>query len=207
MDAIIKPIGEAAKARTRPSREAAEEAVRTLIAFAGDDPDRAGLRDTPGRVVSAYGELYAGYGEDADAALSRTFEDLGGYDDIVMLRDIDIQSHCEHHMMPFLGMAHIAYLPGEHVVGISKLVRVVDIHSRRLQSQEKLTRDIADTIDRVLKPKGVAVMIEAVHHCMTMRGVSRPNVATLTTQFTDAFRHDPALQARFMGLVRDPSSR
>jgi GTP cyclohydrolase I len=207
MDAIIKPIGKAAETLRRPSREEAEEAVRTLIAYAGDDPTRAGLVETPKRVIDAYGELYSGYGEDAEAVLSRTFEDLDGYDDVVMLSDISVHSHCEHHMMPFIGTAHVAYLPGEHVVGISKLVRVIDIFARRLQSQESLTVGIARTVDKVLRPKGVAVMIEAVHHCMTMRGVARPGVATLTTQFTGAFRHDPALQARFVAQAREPGAR
>lgn len=203
MDAVIETIVPKSKKTARPSRDAAEDAVRTLIAYLGDDPSRAGLVDTPKRVIDAYDELYSGYDQDAESVLSRTFEDLGGYDDVVMLRGINIHSHCEHHMMPFIGTAHVAYLPGENVVGISKLVRVIDIFARRLQSQETLTADIARSIDEVLKPKGVAVMIEAVHHCMTMRGVARPNVETVTTQYTGAFKHDPALQARFTTQARD----
>ncbi|VAW14555.1 GTP cyclohydrolase I type 1 [hydrothermal vent metagenome] len=205
MDAVIKSISVKDKIAPRPGREQAEEAVRTLIAYLGDDPARAGLVDTPKRVIDAYGELFSGYADDPEAVLSRTFEELNGYDDVVMLRGIDINSHCEHHMMPFIGTAHVAYLPGENIVGISKLVRVIDIYARRLQSQENLTAGIAATIDKVLKPKGVAVMIEAVHHCMTMRGVAKRQVATLTTQFTGAFKHDPALQARFVAQARDPA--
>ena len=188
---------------TRPSREEAERAVRTLIAYAGDDPEREGLRDTPKRVVGAYDEFFAGYKDDPIEVLSRTFDDVGGYDDIVMLRDIELNSHCEHHMVPFIGKAHIAYFPTDRVVGLSKLARVVEVFGRRLQTQETMTAQIAETIDRVLKPKGVAVMIEAVHQCMSMRGVRKPGVATITTQFTGVFKEDPAQQARFMQLAAD----
>ena len=188
---------------TRPSREEAERAVRTLIAYAGDDPAREGLRDTPKRVVGAYDEFFAGYKDDPIDVLSRTFDDVGGYDDIVMLRDIELNSHCEHHMVPFIGKAHIAYFPTDRVVGLSKLARVVEVFGRRLQTQETMTAQIAETIDRVLKPKGVAVMIEAVHQCMSMRGVRKPDVATITTQFTGIFKEDPAQQARFMQLAVD----
>jgi GTP cyclohydrolase IA len=188
---------------TRPSREEAEKAVRTLIAYAGDDPEREGLRDTPKRVVGAYDEFFAGYKDDPIEVLSRTFDDVGGYDDIVMLRDIELNSHCEHHMVPFIGKAHIAYFPTDRVVGLSKLARVVEVFGRRLQTQETMTAQIAETIDRVLKPKGVAVMIEAVHQCMSMRGVRKPDVATITTQFTGIFKEDPAQQARFMQLAVD----
>ena len=188
---------------TRPSREEAERAVRTLIAYAGDDPEREGLRDTPKRVVGAYDEFFAGYRDDPIEVLSRTFDDVGGYDDIVMLRDIELNSHCEHHMVPFIGKAHIAYFPTDRVVGLSKLARVVEVFGRRLQTQETMTAQIAETIDRVLKPKGVAVMIEAVHQCMSMRGVRKPDVATITTQFTGVFKEDPAQQARFMQLAVD----
>lgn len=207
MDAVIKSFGAKGEPVARPSRDEAEEAVRTLLAYLGDDPRRPGLIDTPKRVIDAYGELFSGYDEDPDAALSRTFDDLNGYDDIVMLRGINVYSHCEHHMMPFIGTAHVAYLPGENVVGISKLVRVIDIYSRRLQSQESLTSGIASTIEKVLKPKGVAVMIDAVHHCMTMRGVAKPDVATLTTQYTGAFKHDPALQSRFTSQIQNAGNR
>ncbi len=189
----------------RPSEEEAMAAVRTLIAWAGDDPDREGLKDTPKRVIKAYREFFAGYDEDPRAALSRTFEDVGGYDDIVMLRDIEFASHCEHHMVPFIGRCHIAYLPNDKVVGISKLARVLDIFAKRLQTQETMTAQIAHAIDQQLKPKGVAVFIEAVHMCMSLRGVEKRNVATVTTEFLGAFREDPALQVRFMELVRTPS--
>ena len=191
---------------TRPSREKAQEAVRTLIAYAGDDPDREGLRDTPKRVVGAYDEFFAGYKECPLEVLSRTFDDVAGYDDIVMLRDIELHSHCEHHMVPFVGKAHIAYFPTDRVVGLSKLARVVEVFARRLQTQETMTAQIAETVDRVLKPKGVAVMIEAVHQCMSMRGVRKPGVATITTQFTGVFKEDPAQQARFMNLATDRRS-
>ncbi len=191
---------------TRPSREKAQEAVRTLIAYAGDDPDREGLRDTPKRVTSAYDEFFAGYKECPLEVLSRTFDDVAGYDDIVMLRDIELNSHCEHHLVPFIGRAHIAYFPTDRVVGLSKLARVVEVFARRLQTQETMTAQIAETIDQVLKPKGVAVMIEAVHQCMSMRGVRKPGVATITTQFTGVFKEDPAQQARFMNLATDRRS-
>lgn len=187
----------------RPSREKAEEAVRTLIAYAGDDPDREGLRDTPQRVTSAYDEFFSGYRECPFEVLSRTFDDVAGYDDIVMLRDIDLHSHCEHHIVPFIGKAHIAYFPTDRVVGLSKLARVVEVFSRRLQTQETMTAQIAQTINEVLKPKGVAVMIEAVHQCMSLRGVRKPDVATITTQFTGIFKEDPNQQARFMKLATE----
>ncbi len=189
----------------RPSEEEAMAAVRTLLAWAGDDPDREGLKDTPKRVIKAFREFYAGYEEDPREALSRTFRDVGGYDDIVMLRDIEFASHCEHHMVPFIGRAHVAYLPDEEVVGISKLARVVDIFAKRLQTQETMTAQIAHAINQQLKPKGVAVFIEAVHMCMSLRGVEKRNVATVTTEFLGAFREDAALQVRFMELVRTPS--
>lgn len=186
----------------RPTREQAEEAVRTLIAWAGDDPRREGLAETPRRVVDSYRELFKGYEENPREVLSRTFEDVGGYDDIVMLRDIDLQSHCEHHILPIVGKAHVAYYPSKAVVGISKLARVVEIFARRLQTQETMTAQVAHTIDEVLKPRGVAVMIEAVHQCMSLRGVQKPSVATITTQFTGVFKEDPAEQARFLAFVR-----
>jgi len=207
MDAIVKKlptqlaeIGRGPNIE-RPSREEAEDAVRTLIAWAGDNPDREGLKDTPKRVASAYQEFFNGYEECPVDALSRTFDDVGGYDDIVMLRDIDVYSHCEHHMVPFVGKAHVAYLPDEAVVGISKIARVVEIFGRRLQTQETMTAQIAQSIDRVLKPRGVAVMIEAIHQCMSLRGVKQPNVATITTQFTGVFKNEQAVQSRFMKLA------
>ena len=208
MDAVVKkipaarPILGAGPNIDRPSRAEAEEAVRTLIAWAGDDPSREGLLDTPERVANAYREFFQGYEVWPIEVLSRTFDEVGGYDDIVMLRDIDLNSHCEHHMVPFIGKAHIAYFPSDQVVGLSKLARVVEIYARRLQTQETMTAQIALTIDKVLKPLGVAVMIEAVHQCMSMRGVHKPNVVTITTQFTGVFKNDQAQQDRFMMLTR-----
>ena len=189
----------------RPSEDEVKEAVRTLIAWAGDDPDREGLKDTPKRVMKAFREFFAGYDDDPIKALSRTFDDVGGYDDIVLLRDIEFASHCEHHMVPFIGRCHVGYLPDDKVVGISKLARVVDIFAKRLQTQETMTAQIAHAIDQQLKPRGVAVFIEAVHMCMSLRGVEKRNVATVTTQFLGDFKDDAALQVRFMELVRTPS--
>lgn len=204
MDAVVKKLARES-ALKRPSQEEAEEAVRTLIAWAGDDPTRQGLIDTPKRVVKAYKEFFKGYSEDPLQALSRTFDEDEGYDDIVMLRDIEFNSHCEHHIVPFIGRAHVAYLPSNAVVGISKLARVVDIYAKRLQTQETMTAQIAKAIDKALEPRGTAVLIEAVHQCMSLRGVNKRNVATITTQFTGEFKSVPALQARFMELVRAPS--
>jgi GTP cyclohydrolase IA len=186
----------------RPSREDAEAAVRTLIAWAGDNPNRAGLIDTPSRVISAYEEFYAGYGQNASEALERTFEDVESYDDIVLVRDIDFYSHCEHHMVPFVGKAHIAYFPTDSVVGLSKLARVVDVFSHRMQTQERMTAEIISAVDDALKPRGVAVMLEAEHQCMTLRGVQKHGASTVTTQFTGVFRDDPTEQIRFMTLVK-----
>ena len=177
------------------------EAVRTLIAFTGDDPDREGLRDTPKRVVNAYAEWYRGYDQDAAQELSRVFEDVSGYDDMVVLREIDVESHCEHHMAPFLGKAYVAYLPTDKVVGISKLVKVVEIFGKRLQTQETMTAQIADAIEDALKPRGTAIMIDAVHQCMSTRGVHHPDVSTITSQFTGEFKTNPALQDRFLKLI------
>jgi len=188
------------EAATKPSREDAMAAVRTLIAWAGDDPRREGVIDTPRRVVDAFGEWFSGYGGDAAEELSRTFEDVQGYDDIVMLRDIEVESHCEHHMAPFLGKAFVAYMPTNKVVGISKLARVVEIFSRRLQTQETLTQQIADAITDNLKPAGVAVLIDAKHECMTTRGVHHRHVSTITTQFTGVFKTDRQLQDRFISF-------
>jgi len=204
MDAVVKKLARES-ALKRPSQEEAEEAVRTLIAWAGDDPTRQGLLDTPKRVVKAYKEFFKGYSEDPLQALSRTFDEVEGYDDIVMLRDIEFNSHCEHHIIPFIGRAHVAYLPSHAVVGISKLARVVEIYARRLQTQETMTAQIAKAIDKALEPKGTAILIEAVHQCMSLRGVNKRNVATITTQFTGEFKSNPVLQARFMELVRSPS--
>ena len=202
MDAVIKGK---AKAETepfkRPSRDEAEDAVRTLIAWAGDDPKREGLIDTPSRVVEAYDEWFRGYNENPHDFLAKTFEDVKGYDDIVMLRDIDVESHCEHHMAPFLGKACVAYMPTEKVVGISKLARVVEVYAKRLQTQETMTSQIANAISESLLPKGVAVLIDAKHECMTTRGVHHPNVSTITTQFTGVFKTDRELRERFLRLA------
>jgi GTP cyclohydrolase I len=202
MDAVIKGKAKAdAEPFQRPSRDEAEDAVRTLIAWAGDDPKREGLIDTPGRVVDAYEEWFKGYQEDPREYLSRTFDDVKGYDDIVMLRDIDVESHCEHHMAPFLGKAFVAYMPLDNVVGISKLARVVEIYAKRLQTQETMTSQILTSIQEVLKPQGVAVMIDAKHECMTTRGVHHPNVSTITTQFSGVFKSDKELRERFLRLA------
>lgn len=202
MDAEIKGKAKAGdEPFNRPSRDEAEDAVRTLIAWAGDDPKREGLVDTPGRVVDAYEEWFKGYREDPREYLSRTFDDVKGYDDIVMLRDIDVESHCEHHMAPFLGKAYVAYMPLDSVVGISKIARVVEIYSKRLQTQETMTSQILNAIQEVLKPEGVAVMIDAKHECMTTRGVHHPNVSTITTQFSGVFRSDKELRERFLRLT------
>jgi len=186
----------------RPSREQALEAVRTLLAWAGDDPNREGLKDTPKRVVDAYAEWFDGYEADAAKELSRTFEDVQGYDDMVLLRDIEVESHCEHHMAPFLGKAYVAYIPNEKVVGISKLARVVEIYARRLQTQEVLTNQIAEAIESNLQPQGVAILIDAEHQCMTTRGVHHRHVSTITTRFTGVFKSDTALKDRFLKLAR-----
>ena len=203
MDASAKPVLVSNDGDIkRPSREQAMEAVRTLIAWAGDDPSREGLIDTPKRVVDAYGDWFQGYDADAAKELSRTFEDVQGYDDMVMLRDIEVESHCEHHMAPFLGKAYVAYVPTEKVVGISKLARVVEIFSKRLQTQETLTQLIAQAIEDNLLPAGTAVLIDAEHQCMTTRGVHHRHVSTITTRFTGVFKSDPALQDRFLKLAR-----
>src|SRR5262245_61066975 len=202
MDAVIKGKAKAeAEPFKRPSRDEAEDAVRTLIAWAGDDPQREGLSDTPQRVVDAYEEWFAGYREDPMTYLNKTFEDVQGYDDIVMLRDIDVESHCEHHMAPFLGKACVAYMPTDRVVGISKLARVVEIYAKRLQTQETMTAQIAHAIGSALNPKGVAVLIDAKHECMTTRGVHHPNVSTITTMFTGVFKSDRELRERFLRLA------
>jgi GTP cyclohydrolase I len=185
----------------RPSRSEAEEAVRTLLAWAGDDPDREGLKDTPKRVAAAYEEYFSGYGADAVDVLSRTFEDVAGYDDMVMLRDIRVESHCEHHIAPFIGVAHIAYLPQDHVVGLSKLARAVDIFAKRLQTQESLTAQVADAIELALTPRGVAVLVEAEHQCMSTRGIHKPGVSTITTRFSGVFEQDSGYRDRFLQMV------
>ena len=188
---------------TKPSREEAMEAVKTLISWAGDDPSREGLIETPKRVVKAYEEFFAGYEQDASKVLGKTFEDVNGYDDIVFLRDINIDSHCEHHMVPIAGKAHVAYLPKDKVVGISKLARVIEIFAKRLQTQETMTMQIINTIDKALQPFGSAIMIDAKHQCMTTRGINKPNVSTVTTKFSGLFAEDAELRNRFMQLVKE----
>lgn len=188
-------------ATQRPSREEAERAVETLLRWAGENPAREGLIETPARVVRAYEEFFAGYELNAEDELTKTFEDIQGFDDIVLVRNIDFVSHCEHHMVPIIGKAHVAYWPDAKVVGISKLARVVDIFARRLVSQENMTRQIVDCIDHALKPKGVAVMIEADHQCMSIRGVRKPGSATLTTTFSGIFKDDASVRDRFLRLI------
>jgi GTP cyclohydrolase I len=185
----------------RPTRDEAEAAVRTLIRWAGDDPTREGLLGTPDRVVRSYEEFYAGYDEDPAEILKRTFEETDGYDEMVLLRDIRLESHCEHHMVPIIGKAHVAYLPSNRVVGISKLARVVEIYSHRLQIQEKLTAQIANTLQEVLNPRGVGVVIEAAHQCMTTRGVKKPGVTMVTSRMLGAFRDDQSTRREFMALI------
>jgi len=185
----------------RPTREEAEAAIRTLLRWAGDDPSREGLVDTPARVARAYEEFFEGYAIDPIALLERTFEETDGYDEIVLLRDIRLESHCEHHMVPIIGRAHVAYLPHRRVVGISKLARVVEAYSRRLQIQEKLTAQIANTIQQVLEPRGVAVVIEAAHQCMTTRGVHKPGVTMVTSRMLGAFRDDPLSRREVLSMI------
>ncbi|TCS64966.1 GTP cyclohydrolase I FolE [Varunaivibrio sulfuroxidans] len=191
----------------KPTREEAEEAVRTLLRWAGDDPRREGLLDTPGRVVRAYGEFFRGYDEDPEDILKRTFEEVEGYDELVLLRDIRFESHCEHHLAPIIGKAHVGYLPDRRVVGISKLARVIEAYAKRLQIQEKMTAQIANTIDEVLQPLGVAVVIEAAHQCMTTRGVHKPGVTMVTSRMLGAFRNDPSTRREFLAMVANAPSR
>jgi GTP cyclohydrolase IA len=188
----------------RPTRAEAEAAVRTLIAWAGDDPAREGLRDTPRRVTDAFTEYFSGYGQNPADVLARQFEEAGGYDDLVMLRDIRVESHCEHHIAPFLGVAHVAYLPNGRIVGISKIARVVEIFARRLQTQETLTAQIASALEGELRPRGVAVLIEAEHQCMSTRGVRQPGVKTITTRFTGELESNASYRDRFLQMVHGP---
>lgn len=205
MDAIVKklpgaeiePLGDAQK----PTREEAEEAVRTLLKWMGEDVNREGLLDTPSRVVKSYSELFGGYKENPSDVLGRTFEEVAGYNDIVLVKDIQFHSHCEHHMVPIIGKAHVAYLPDERVLGLSKIARVVDIFAHRLQTQESMTAQIAASIDETLAPLGVAVMIEAEHMCMAMRGIRKQGSTTITTRFTGAFEK-PENQYRFLEMLR-----
>jgi len=192
--------------RHRPSRTDAEAAVRTLIEWAGDDPEREGLKGTPGRVVRSFEEFFRGYDTDPVELLQRTFEETDGYDEMVVLKDIRFESHCEHHMAPIIGKAHVAYLPRNRVVGISKLARLVEVYARRLQIQEKMTVQIASTLGEVLQPKGVGVVIEAAHQCMTTRGVHKPGVSMVTSHMLGAFRDDPSTRREFLALVGAPGS-
>ena len=188
----------------KPSKEEALKAVRTLISWAGDDPDREGLIETPDRVVRSYNEFFSGYGEDPEKVLGKTFEEVEGYDEVVIVRNIRVESHCEHHMVPIVGVAHVGYIPNKRVVGISKLARVVDIFGKRLQTQETMTALIADTIERVLEPKGVAVVIDANHECMSTRGIHKTESSTITSRMLGSFRDNIETRAEFMNLINSP---
>jgi GTP cyclohydrolase IA len=207
MDAIVKNFPahgqESSQEQARPSQQEAEEAVRVLLRWAGDDPAREGLLDTPKRVATAYRELFGGYEQSPEEILGRTFEEVSGYDEMVLVHDIPFFSHCEHHMLPIKGVASVAYLPSGRVLGLSKIARVIEVFGRRLQTQENLTAQIAKAIDETLKPRGVAVLIEAEHMCMEMRGVEKQGSRTLTTTFTGEFKTNAAEQARFFSLARN----
>ena len=202
MDAIVKNFPLMDDQSGRPSQKEAEDAVRVLLRWAGDDPEREGLLDTPARVAKAYRELFSGYDLAAEDVLGRTFEEVAGYDDIVLVKDIPFFSHCEHHMVPIIGKAHVAYLPNGRVLGLSKIARVVEIYGRRLQTQETMTAQIAKSIDETLNPRGVAVMIEAEHMCMAMRGIRKQGSTTLTSTYTGVFHDNPEEQLRFVTMVR-----
>lgn len=202
MDAIVKKFTREDESLRKPSKQEAEDAVRTLLRYIGEDPEREGLVDTPKRVIKAYGEMFGGYKESVEDVLGRTFEEVHGYDDMVMVRDIPFFSHCEHHMVPIIGKAHIGYLPDGKVLGLSKIARTVDIFAKRLQTQESMTSQIARAIDETLLPRGVAVLLEADHMCMAMRGVKKIGSSTMTTTFTGVFKTDPREQARFMSMLR-----
>ena len=190
----------------KPTKEEALKAVETLISWAGDDPTREGLIETPDRVIRAYKEFFAGYDEDPEKVLTKTFEEVEGYDDAVIVRNIRVESHCEHHMVPILGVAHIGYIPNKRVVGISKLARIVDIYGKRLQTQETMTAQIADTIQRVLEPKGVAVVIDAGHQCMTTRGIHKTESSTITSRMLGSFRDTIETRSEFMHLIHSPKA-
>ena len=205
MSQVVAPPFSAPKPRSRrPTRKEAEEAVRTLIRWAGDDPEREGLLGTPDRIVRSYREFFSGYDEDPVALLQRTFAETNGYDEIVMLKDIRFESHCEHHIAPIVGLVHIAYLPDKRVVGISKLARLVDVYARRLQIQEKMTAQIANTIDEVLQPKGVGVVIEAAHQCMTTRGTHKPGTMLVTSRMLGVFRTNPTSRREVLAMIGTP---
>ena len=190
----------------KPSREEALKAVETLISWAGDDPSREGLVETPDRVIRAYKEFFAGYDEDPEQVLTKTFEEVEGYDDAVIVRNIRVELHCEHHMVPILGVAHVGYIPNKRVVGISKLARIVDIYGKRLQTQETMTAQIADTIQRVLEPKGVAVVIDAGHQCMSTRGIHKTESSTITSRMLGSFRDNIETRSEFMHLIHSPKA-
>ena len=196
----VEPV----EAVVKPTREEAEEAVRTLICWTGDDPDREGLIETPKRVVKAYEEFFEGYNMDPEEVLTKTFEEVQGYDDAVIVRNIRVESHCEHHIVPILGVAHVGYIPNNRVVGISKLARVIEIFGKRLQTQETMTAQIADTIQKVLQPKGVAVVVDASHQCMTTRGIHKTESSTITSRMLGAFRDNPETRSEFMNLINSP---
>ena len=196
----VEPV----EAVVKPTREEAEEAVRTLICWTGDNPDREGLIETPKRVVKAYEEFFEGYNMDPEEVLAKTFEEVQGYDDAVIVRNIRVESHCEHHIVPILGVAHVGYIPNNRVVGISKLARVIEIFGKRLQTQETMTAQIADTIQKVLQPKGVAVVVDASHQCMTTRGIHKTESSTITSRMLGAFRDNPETRSEFMNLINSP---
>jgi GTP cyclohydrolase I len=198
-DAVIERL-------TRPGRAEAEAAIRTILAYVGDDPAREGLLGTPDRVARAYQEFFSGYGVDPVAFLKRTFEEIDGYDELIVLRDIRFESHCEHHLAPIIGRAHIGYLPNKRVVGISKLARVLEAYARRLQIQEKLTAQVANTIQEVLQPRGVGVIIDAAHQCMTTRGVHKPGMSMVTSRMLGSFRTDPSTRREFLSIVGSPTT-
>ena len=202
----LRPSASPHIAPERPSRDEAEEAVRTLLRWAGDDPEREGLLDTPKRVTTAYGEWFAGYGVDPEEILSRTFEEVEGYDEMVILRNVRFESHCEHHLASIIGTAHVAYLPNQRVVGISKLARLVDAYAKRLQIQEKMTAQVANTLNDVLRPKGVGVVIEATHGCMTTRGVHKTGLTMVTSQMIGAFRDHGETRREFLSAIGNPTS-
>jgi len=205
-EGLTRPVVETASSQP-PSRAEAEAAVRTLLRWAGDDPDREGLLDTPSRVVKSYEEFFAGYRQDPKTLLQRTFEETDGYDELIVLRNIRFESHCEHHMVPIIGVAHIGYLPQNRVIGISKLARVIEAFAKRLQIQEKLTAQIANIIDEVLKPRGVAVIVEARHQCMTTRGVHKPDATLVTSRMLGELRENASTRREFMAIIGNPSSR
>ena len=205
LEAVSDALSPTVSQHNRPSRKQAEAAVRTLIEWAGDDPSREGLRGTPDRVVRAYEEFFKGYETDPVELLKRTFDEIDGYDEMVVLRDIRFESHCEHHMAPIIGKAHVAYLPNRRVVGISKLARLVEAYAKRLQIQEKMTAQIANTLDEVLEPKGVAVVIEAAHQCMTTRGIHKPGVTMVTSSMIGGFRDDPSTRREFLAMIGAPA--